>query len=706
MRINHNIASLNTYRQLTGNTAATSKSLEKLSSGLRINRAGDDAAGLAISEKMRGQIRGLDQAARNSQDAISMIQTAEGALNETHSILQRMRELAVQSANGTNTDADRSRIQDEINQLADEINRIGNTTEFNTQKLINGSKDKTEAASAVKNAASISKIGGSDLFTVRNAATKGEAVGSNLTAAVTIHDGTSGKYTSGVGSGTLTATSTVLDALITNDQNELTIQIGNAVRTIHLDPTAITNDGQAAAAMEAAMRTAFGNTPTGVPGDTGTYTGTAANISVQITGGKLVITDGGKGADSKISIVGGNAAPFLFSASDVAENGNAANNQLIVKYTKDSGVTTKTATLTLTNGTYNDPYALADEIEARFNAWATGDGDAATDVADVDFTGSATLPGAISVTTATAGKGNGVTSFSGVAAGLSGLSDAVITLGKAKNDELNVSVDGNSYTVSIAAQDYADKDVLANAVQTAVNTAIQSWNTANPTQPQRNFVEVKTLAVADTDRLRFQITSGKTGATSEITLGSTQLASDLGFDATQVKGKDGQDASVSYQVGANKDQNLSLAIGDMRAKALGITSKTSGSSTVTEIDTDVVDVAYGSANTVENGSETEYVIDVTSKDSANKAVEVINNAIEIVSKERSKLGAYQNRLEHTINNLGTSSENLTAAESRIRDVDMAKEMMEFTKNNILSQAAQAMLAQANQQPQGVLQLLR
>jgi flagellin len=139
MRINHNIAALNTYRQLTAGTNAASKNMEKLSSGLRINRAGDDAAGLAISEKMRGQIRGLEMAAKNSQDAISLIQTAEGALNETHAILQRMRELAVQGANDTNTTADRNNIQDELNQLLSEIDRISNTTQFNTKNLLDGS---------------------------------------------------------------------------------------------------------------------------------------------------------------------------------------------------------------------------------------------------------------------------------------------------------------------------------------------------------------------------------------------------------------------------------------------------------------------------------------------------------------------------------------------------------------------------------------
>ncbi len=139
MRINTNLSALNAHRQLSINTNMAAKSMEKLSSGLRINRAGDDAAGLAISEKMRGQIRGLRMASKNAQDAISLIQTAEGALNETHAILQRMRELAVQAATDTNVDADRQAIQDEIDALIEEIDRIKDTTEFNTMKLLNGS---------------------------------------------------------------------------------------------------------------------------------------------------------------------------------------------------------------------------------------------------------------------------------------------------------------------------------------------------------------------------------------------------------------------------------------------------------------------------------------------------------------------------------------------------------------------------------------
>ena len=297
MIINHNIAALNTHRQLTSASSAQSKSMEKLSSGLRINNAADDAAGLAISEKMRGQIRGLDQASRNAQDGISLIQTAEGALNETHDILQRMRELAVQSSNDTNTTTDRGELQKEVDELAKEITRIANTTEFNTMKLLDGSRT----------------------------------------------------------------------------------------------------------------------------------------------------------------------------------------------------------------------------------------------------------------------TGSGVTSA----------------------------------------------------------------------------------------------------------------------------------ADLTFQIGANKGQTMTLSISAMDAAKLGVAKASDATATGT------------TAATTTGG------IDIkTDAAAATGAIDTINKAIETVSSERSKLGANQNRLEHTINNLGTSSENLTAAESRIRDVDMAKEMMEQTKNSILSQAAQAMLAQANQQPQGVLQLLR
>ncbi|PKR86279.1 flagellin [Heyndrickxia camelliae] len=184
MIINHNIAALNTLNRLNTASNAQSKSMEKLSSGMRINRAGDDAAGLAISEKMRGQIRGLDQAARNSQDGISLIQTAEGALNETHDILQRMRELAVQGGNDTNTSDDRTQIQTELNQLMSEIDRIADTTEFNTKNLLGGSFSATLQVGA--NNGQIINFGISAMNTTGLGINTGISVGSNASASTSI----------------------------------------------------------------------------------------------------------------------------------------------------------------------------------------------------------------------------------------------------------------------------------------------------------------------------------------------------------------------------------------------------------------------------------------------------------------------------------------------------------------------------------------
>ena len=183
MIINHNIAALNTYRQLSSNTTVGNKSLEKLSAGLRINKAGDDAAGLAISEKMRGQIRGLDQATRNAQDGISLIQTAEGALNETHSILQRMRELAVQSSTDTNASIDREKIQQELEQLSSEIDRISSTTEFNTKKLLDGNLEKASAAAGTKLAST-----GLDGTATQGTATGLVALAANTTISTGVND--------------------------------------------------------------------------------------------------------------------------------------------------------------------------------------------------------------------------------------------------------------------------------------------------------------------------------------------------------------------------------------------------------------------------------------------------------------------------------------------------------------------------------------
>jgi len=449
MRINHNITALNTYRQLSMNNTNSAKSNEKLSSGLRINRAGDDAAGLAISEKMRAQIRGLDMAAKNAQDGISLIQIAEGALNETHAILQRMRELAVQSANDTNTADDRAELQKEIDQLLSEIDRIGNTTEFNTKKLLNGG-------------ASVSGT-----------------VGSGLTG-VTIVGGTG------------------------------ETQVGSSV------------------------------------------TITAVKVATSASATKAGAFDAGKVASGGLAF-SVNGTNFNFAAGTSIDD--------VLKSINDAGLGVKATAVN----------------------------------SDKDLQLETTAVGSAATLTTNLSDGSTMVTERG--------QDATVTL---TGGETYIA-EGNIITIQSGN---------AKGLQIEVSEDISSVTTNNTITVNHN-------------------------------------------------------GTLNLQIGANANQEMNIGIRDMRAAALGVSG-----------------------------------LKVTDQASAKAAITTIDDAIRAVSGERSKLGAYQNRLEHTINNLGTSSENLSAAESRIRDVDMAKEMMEFTKNSILTQAAQAMLAQANQVPQGVLQLLR
>lgn len=480
--------SMNTHRQLSMNNVAGSKSLEKLSSGFRINRAGDDAAGLAISEKMRGQIRGLNQASRNAQDGISLIQTAEGALNETHAILQRMRELAVQAATDTNTSADRFKIQAEVDELAKEITRISNTTEFNTRNLLAGNLETKFHIGANQDQNVDSTIAAMDAFSLGVATSK---------AQLGTFDG------SGTG---LTVTNFSTDGL----------GRGLSAQTYAID---VVHSGASASVV-------------------------SENISGGITSGGAYTGDRNVTLMVRIDTVG-------------AGSGSV-----------------QTASISTDNG----------------NTWT------AATVVD--------------------GAGSGAITYMG-------------------------------YTVNIADNAGNAADQMATFSLTAAHDTIQLSGTAAIGQAVTVYNDMTTVTIGD----------ASTGRT--ITINST----DLGSLTTGVA-------------------------------TLDVTLNASSKAT------------FNGDGTILNEAITVAGVDVSSQSAANVAITTINNALEAVSAERGKLGATQNRLEHTIKNLDTSSENLQASESRIRDVDMAKEMMEFTKNSILQQAATAMLAQANQQPQAVLQLLR
>ncbi|WP_339243749.1 flagellin [Paenibacillus sp. FSL F4-0243] len=552
MIINHNIAALNTHRQLTTNTANTNKNIEKLSSGLRINRAGDDAAGLAISEKMRGQIRGLDQASRNAQDGISLIQTAEGALNETHSILQRQRELANQSANGTNTDSDRQALQDEMNQLTSEINRIGNTTEFNTQKLLKGDGQTNLAGTGVAK----------DGFVSNGTSTNVQA-----TQTLTLIEGKTNDEISLTING-----QEVSYKLTADDQAAITAATGKADAT--------------AAAFRAGLQKAIDSNDV----LKGSFTVGGATDKVKIDA--VAVGSGGKfdGAQGNMS-----AAKFTGTASLIGAGAVAS-------------------------------------VGATNHVQATG---------SLDFSGITTQAGVDKL------AGTGIT-INGEQIEFYDATKGEYK-GTAKGVNISGAVDGDGVVQALV-------DTLGSKIDGVTLTA---------------------------------------GATGVLTVTATAK----GVAGNGITLKDGgvqKDFETSFQIGANTGQSMSLAIGDMRASALGITGKAG-------------DAGFTKTSTVTDGTNNvnaEAALNISTKEDASAAIAILDKATATVSSSRSKLGAVQNRLEHTINNLGTASENLTAAESRIRDVDMAKEMMQQTKNNILAQAAQAMLAQANQQPQGVLQLLR
>ena len=510
MRINHNIAALNTYRQLTTNTAAGSKSLEKLSSGLRINRAGDDAAGLAISEKMRGQIRGLDQASRNAQDGISLIQTAEGALNETHSILQRMRELAVQSATDTNTGTDRTKIQAEIDELAKEITRISNTTEFNTKNLLAGGLQN-------------------NVF----------HIGANASQSV---------------------------SLTVNAMDAKTLGVAGDI-----------------------VNTAVAN---------GTKLGTNFKVTTQSEGVNGYFVNVAK-------VEAGNTAGVTGGTDDTLATAGGA-------YTGSNDVTVHLRVIA-TNGTTGKVMDAEYSIDGG-TTWANAG--TALDTTDA----------------------NSVFTYQG----------AKLTL--ATHADVDSSKNTLDYSMALTAQ----------YMNVQVGTTSTGGSTVGTAGRMYNNMSSITVGDSATDRVvTLQLSGGATYATAFGAVGAINTTYSADSSATIVQTTEGSTAAVIAADG-----------------------------------------------TITTEAVAKKGLNVSSQGSANNAISIVNNALEMVSNERSKLGAMQNRLEHTIANLGTSSENLTASESRVRDVDMANEMMAFTKNNILTQAATAMLAQANQQPQGVLQLLQ
>ncbi|MBQ8799836.1 MAG: flagellar hook protein [Lachnospiraceae bacterium] len=550
MVVQHNMQAINANRQLGIATGAVGKSTEKLSSGFRINRAADDAAGLAISEKMRSQIRGLNQASTNAQDGISLIQTAEGALNETHSILQRMRQLSVQAANGTETDEDRSNLQDEVAQLQEELDRIAETTEFNTMKLLDGSFSGGTASSTNAGPKYGQYSGGMGAFITSDIA--GVSVKTNTTA------------TAGGESAVWDAAGTTLTLNLAHNKTYTQEEVDSLIEKAKQEDFSATN-------RPATVTVKFAN---------GVYT-----ASGDVTSSTTVA---GTKAETSVTFATAGTTGYV-GANTIEIKAN--------KYGEDMNIT----------------------IELSFDA------EAGQEEAKVKSGSTATYKTTVD---------SSVTNIAGA-----------IT---------------NKATYELKLQsgkEYTAEDIEKILAEGGVDVDVTLKGTSTP-----GTDDPATIMVTDKDSFKTSITlQGGTGLGDE-----DAFFTQAKYDSSAATG------GMKLQVGANEGQTISFNINDMSALSLGV-----------------------------NGTN----VRVDDQDKAANSITAIDGAIEKVSKQRSALGAIQNRLEHTIANLDVAAENLQTAESRIRDVDMAKEMVEYSKNNILSQASQSMLAQANQSNQGVLSLL-
>lgn len=545
MVVQHNLNAINANNKMNINVSGTKKATEKLSSGYQINRAGDNAAGLAISEKMRSQIRGLSQATKNANDGISLIQTAEGGLNETHSILQRMRELAVQSANGTyQDDTDREAIQLEVDALKSEIDRIASSTEYNGMKLLDGSLGGSQGTTEY----------GAKYGVVSTADT--DLVGATITSNIAGVKITTAYDASGKGGE---------NALWSADGKTLTMNLVSGETYTQKDiDNLIANATQS---KDAGQTTA------------------PAEVSVKLANGVMTASKAGN-TDATVAglrATGANSADVIKLVGD-----------------KKSGAHGSSDQVTFTANSYGTAYdtGMASKITIS------------TDVA--------------------AGKENVEVTKAAKPAG----AGAAATAAEIK---LHLST-GKAYT---------EKDIENILKEAGYDYSVKLDDTTN------------TDGDAD-GKIYFNVKGD-----AEIAI---KDGAGVGKASVPNNGK-----GLTFQIGANgvEDQRVTLNVNDMSSSAIGVANA-----------------------------------DVSTQDAANAAIDMVDAAVKTVSMQRAGLGALQNRLEYTVNNLTTTNENLTAAESQIRDTDMATEMINYTKNNILQQASQAMLAQANQQPQAILQLLQ
>ena len=686
MVVQHNMPAINANRYFGMNNTKLSKSLEKLSSGFAINRAGDNAAGLAVSEKMRAQISGLTQASKNAQDGISMTQTFEGALTETDSILQRMRSLAVQSSNGSYDDSvDRAAIQLEYDQLNDELDQIADT-DFNGVVVLNGG-EMADGLKAVDGKFDYSNKQSQIIDEAKTALTAAQAAAQKTytTAATTFaassydlsDNGTAPEWNSVDNNAyDKAAADTIWQALELTDDGTAA---GNAVTDIvnKLDVT-FEFDGTNWVATQAVGNDKSEITDAALLGAAFATTNAPADATHTGLGG-FTVTNGTVNAifDATTAKAGDTVTlSFTNGTNETVAPTNIGLNEDSVEITS-TGATA--LTLGVTMGDVEDAdmtQALFDKFKALENAEFTATYGAADDVLD-----GATLGGQ-----ALANDGVGST----------------ITI----NDQTFFVIgDAADQPTSFDIMDEAGGNVLATINIVAADTQANTTGSVkgNISISAYNFVDNATPVSAGVgssttlESSKINKTAMDSAKATLDKLNATDVSTFAGAKAylaeTGVSVSDSNDASTAK---LSYTDNITLQVGARTKDSVNFTFN---------YDSDGIGDLKDDLNCTAKGLGTDKISLATQK-SANAAIDKIDNAINKVSMVRGTFGALQNRLEHKIDNLNTTNENLTAAESRIRDTDMATEMMNFTKNQILSQASQAMLAQANTLPQGVLSLLQ
>lgn len=751
LRVNTNIPALSSHSELLGISTRLEKSVERLSSGLRINRAADDAAGLTISEKLRRQVRGLARATMNAQDGISMIQSAEGALNETHSILHRMRELAIQSSNDTLTSNDRLEIQKEIVQLRDDINRIAYNTEFNTKRLLDGSQSaKISTSSAyARGLVTGAAIEGGD-YQISLALLKSGVAQLQTTQIFSLR----GTNELAKGETTLQSIAQLYDAngvFLLEEPQALTLH-GNS-RSAEIVIDAYTSLDNLAGLIQSAMV----DSESGLAIDNSVVKViVTAQTQTSGLGGYVEIVSGAIGEKGNVSFAG---EQNLISALGIATSRQAVNNFIEVSLKdRENNIRTtqidgdrasgllhgidiqfdsQTAQVAGTRGLEQGLYFSATEsftVEAGgqslllivASGYSTMEGLArsfnmqtttasspiampglSASVVDGEIRLSYQRPASVSSSVAGFIK----ISFASADSVL-GFQDGIyggFADGRKNQDKLTWGF--TKYRPDVASGEISAIEVSdgQGAVILDIATALSSAPGLATVADMVSFEEFKARVNNDLKNATVAVrldqidgamafTSTRVGkdnvsdtvsyssivaikavtATGAVVSATRSFLRYFGIDEGTKAGKGDtnfrfhvQQNDNQYHIGANQAEVMKVSFSDMSASALGVDN-----------------------------------LDLTTIDGAQMAIGRLNKAIDKVSAERSKLGAFQNRLEFAITNLRNMNVNATAAESRIRDTDMAQEMIEFTRNQVMKESATAMLAQANSGAAGILSLLR